>query len=122
MAALLIPALLGIFPMPADAARSLTGSLTTSAHVEAPTVGIAAFLRSIVPTNPFAAAANDALLPLILFTAVFAVALARLPAVQREPVTAFRSEEHTSELQSLMRISYAVFCLQKKKQNNDIII
>src|SRR3546814_7883558 len=31
----------------------------------------------------------------------------------------FRSEEHTSELQSLMRISYAVFCLKKKnKQNN----
>src|SRR3546814_1718565 len=28
-----------------------------------------------------------------------------------------RSEEHTSELQSLMRISYAVFCLQKKKKN-----
>src|SRR3546814_4670606 len=28
-----------------------------------------------------------------------------------------RSEEHTSELQSLMRISYAVFCLQKKKHN-----
>src|SRR3546814_2772932 len=28
----------------------------------------------------------------------------------------FRSEEHTSELQSLMRISYAVFCLKKKKQ------
>src|SRR3546814_6913685 len=28
-----------------------------------------------------------------------------------------RSEEHTSELQSLMRISYAVFCLQKKKNN-----
>src|SRR3546814_4245735 len=30
----------------------------------------------------------------------------------------FRSEEHTSELQSLMRISYAVFCLTKKKHNN----
>src|SRR3546814_8145674 len=29
-----------------------------------------------------------------------------------------RSEEHTSELQSLMRISYAVFCLQKKKEHN----
>src|SRR3546814_6593582 len=28
-----------------------------------------------------------------------------------------RSEEHTSELQSLMRISYAVFCLQKKKKH-----
>src|SRR3546814_8154453 len=30
---------------------------------------------------------------------------------------AWRSEEHTSELQSLMRISYAVFCLKKKKKN-----
>src|SRR3546814_3511807 len=29
-----------------------------------------------------------------------------------------RSEEHTSELQSLMRISYAVFCLKKKKQKS----
>src|SRR3546814_2086052 len=29
-----------------------------------------------------------------------------------------RSEEHTSELQSLMRISYAVFCLKKKNKNN----
>src|SRR3546814_3502750 len=29
----------------------------------------------------------------------------------------YRSEEHTSELQSLMRISYAVFCLKKKKRN-----
>src|SRR3546814_5687329 len=30
-----------------------------------------------------------------------------------------RSEEHTSELQSLMRISYAVFCLKKKQQHNN---
>src|SRR3546814_6337216 len=32
--------------------------------------------------------------------------------------TSKRSEEHTSELQSLMRISYAVFCLQKKQTNH----
>src|SRR3546814_2155033 len=42
--------------------------------------------------------------------------------VARDPGTAGaaegRSEEHTSELQSLMRISYAVFCLKKKKKNN----
>src|SRR3546814_2426166 len=38
----------------------------------------------------------------------------------REASLAVRSEEHTSELQSLMRISYAVFCLQKKKiQHNE---
>src|SRR3546814_10344946 len=33
--------------------------------------------------------------------------------------SAARSEEHTSELQSLMRISYAVFCLKKKKTQSD---
>src|SRR3546814_9335839 len=32
-----------------------------------------------------------------------------------------RSEEHTSELQSLMRISYSVFCLKKQKDNNEHI-
>src|SRR3546814_3427539 len=32
-----------------------------------------------------------------------------------------RLEEHTSELQSLMRISYAVFCLKKKKQKNIVV-
>src|SRR3546814_3568069 len=57
------------------------------------------------------------------------MALGRLPAAEREYQAALevapdnawtlnnlaRSEEHTSELQSLMRISYAVFCLKKKK-------
>src|SRR3546814_4052004 len=37
-------------------------------------------------------------------------------------VTSARSEEHTSELQSLMRTSYAVFCLKKKKPHNGIIV
>src|SRR3546814_4148051 len=51
------------------------------------------------------------------------------PRAQRRLVRAFgamdlawagdRSEEHTSELQSLMRISYAVFCLKKKKTHNE---
>src|SRR3546814_4378278 len=36
--------------------------------------------------------------------------------VLRDGMVLRRSEEHTSELQSLMRISYAVFCLKKKKQ------
>src|SRR3546814_3071572 len=35
-----------------------------------------------------------------------------------QPPVGQRSEEHTSELQSLMRISYAVFCLKKKTQHN----
>src|SRR3546814_8344030 len=36
---------------------------------------------------------------------------------ERGPISVRRSEEHTSELQSLMRISYAVFCLKKKKKD-----
>src|SRR3546814_3168545 len=40
---------------------------------------------------------------------------------QRHPEAGFlRSEEHTSELQSLMRISYAVFCLKKKNKHKNI--
>src|SRR3546814_7641930 len=38
-----------------------------------------------------------------------------LPGPFQQPARLGRSEEHTSELQSLMRISYAVFCLKKKK-------
>src|SRR3546814_2430799 len=47
-----------------------------------------------------------------------AVARTRPTALPGVPTMyqALRSEEHTSELQSLMRISYAVFCLKKKKQ------
>src|SRR3546814_5848767 len=44
--------------------------------------------------------------------ASFVSAMSRLPP---DRLPAPRSEEHTSELQSLMRISYAVFCLKKKK-------
>src|SRR3546814_7695858 len=40
-------------------------------------------------------------------------------AVPRAAGREDRSEEHTSELQSLMRISYAVFCLKKKKKNTN---
>src|SRR3546814_5830180 len=43
-------------------------------------------------------------------------AVAAMRPVRRRPKQIDRSEEHTSELQSLMRISYAVFCLKKKRQ------
>src|SRR3546814_9820906 len=44
------------------------------------------------------------------------------PELQGAPKFKGRSEEHTSELQSLMRISYAVFCLKKKNQLNKCVI
>src|SRR3546814_6104805 len=57
------------------------------------------------------------------------LAISRRPAVQRRSASGgtariaakgVRSEEHTSELQSLMRISYAVFCLKKKNNRKQI--
>src|SRR3546814_5654192 len=48
--------------------------------------------------------------------AMLARAMADLEHEQYELRAEGRSEEHTSELQSLMRISYAVFCLKKKKK------
>src|SRR3546814_14338199 len=42
----------------------------------------------------------------------------RARSEERDPDRRIRSEEHTSELQSLMRISYAVFCLKKKTAIN----
>src|SRR3546814_3061916 len=54
----------------------------------------------------------------------FACAISSVPARWREPESSTRqrrrSEEHTSELQSLMRISYAVFCLKKKNKHKKI--
>src|SRR3546814_5044710 len=44
--------------------------------------------------------------------------LLREPGQMTAILRHWRSEEHTSELQSLMRISYAVFCLKKKKNKN----
>src|SRR3546814_3979893 len=43
---------------------------------------------------------------------------ARAPQFTLQPSEVHRSDEHTSELQSLMRISYAVFCLQKKNNKH----
>src|SRR3546814_9316972 len=53
--------------------------------------------------------------PYLWLFSVWMVSPARMEKCAR-PTEKARSEEHTSELQSLMRISYAVFCLKKKKQ------
>src|SRR3546814_4342458 len=45
-----------------------------------------------------------------------------LEVVERGPHGVHRSEEHTSELQSLMRSSYAVFCLKKNKTMNSTVV
>src|SRR3546814_10203306 len=75
-------------------------------------VAIRAARVRVLFQSPFPALANLAVASLLGM-----VAWGHLPA----GILAawLRSEEHTSELQSLMRISYAVFCLKKKKKKNN---
>src|SRR3546814_1550027 len=56
-------------------------------------------------------------LPLTFVTGLFGMNVEGIPIRS----DGMRSEEHTSELQSLMRISYAVFCLKKKTKHNNRI-
>jgi proton glutamate symport protein len=87
-AALLTPLFLNLFPLPAESTAALRAALTTAGAVgEAP--GFGDFLRSIIPTNVVGAAAEDAILPLILFTLVFAFAVTRLPEEPRERLVGF---------------------------------
>src|SRR3546814_8317647 len=66
--------------------------------------------------------------PVRVFATFTASSVSSIPATTRRSPGVYssamsirspRSEEHTSELQSLMRISYAVFCLKKKKHQHD---
>ncbi len=68
-------------PGAAEAAQSLTTS--------APAVGFGNWLTSLIPINPIAAAANGAMLPLILFTLLLALAIARSPAAGRDTLLGF---------------------------------
>src|SRR3546814_8932876 len=67
-------------------------------------------LRSLFPIPAFAFAANRPTIP-----RQRGASCAR-PSLSISRVAATRSEEHTSELQSLMRTSYAAFCLKNKKK------
>jgi len=84
-AALFVPLLLRLFPMGTAAADSLRAALSTAKPVDT-VPGFGDFLRSIVPSNPVAAAASDQILPLVVFATLFAFALTRIEASGREQV------------------------------------
>ena len=81
MAALLMPLLLKLFPVPAQAAEALR---ETGQNVATRLPGIGDYLATLIPANVIEAAARDAVLPVILFMTLFALAAARLPEVQRD--------------------------------------
>lgn len=84
-ALLIAPPALGRLAIPADVAASLRGAVPDmAAQPEMPT--LVERIVASVPANPVRAAADAAMLPLIVFTLVFAVALARIDPARRQPV------------------------------------
>ncbi len=85
LGAFLTPLLTGIFPLPPSAAEAMQAGL---ASIDPSATGAVVpkaqdFVRNIVPSNVFAAASNGDVLPLVLFTLVFALAVSQLGEQQR---------------------------------------
>src|SRR3546814_8845117 len=82
------------------------------------TIQAAAQLMTDIDAGVLPVGENDRLVGMLTDRdiAVRAVARGRDPQTTVREVMTARSEEHTAELQSLRRISYAVFCLKKKKK------
>ena len=85
MAALLVPALLALFPVPAKAVAALSGGAADPGKVP----GVADILDAMMPQNIFAAAAGGAMLPVVIFASLFALALTRIGAEQRRQIVLF---------------------------------
>ena len=79
MSALLSTSLLGIFPIPASAVAALSGGAAAAGTVP----GVAEILSAMMPNNIFAAAAAGAMLPMVLFVSLFALAATRLGEAPR---------------------------------------
>ena len=88
MGALLTPLFLSIWPMPEESAAALRAALTTAPAV-ADQPALRDFIVALVPTNPISAAANDSILPLLIFTLVFAFAVTRLAQGPRTQMAGF---------------------------------
>ncbi len=88
---LAMPLLLEAFPLPAEAAAALRAGLASvdSAATAASVPTVQDWLRSLIPTNPVAAAAEDKVLALVVFTAIFAFAVTRIGTEERQLVGRF---------------------------------
>ena len=88
---LLAPTLYALLPLPSTSgARAMlpAGAAQAANQLSAggQSASFSAWLTSLIPSNPIAAAANDALVPLILFTLILAIAIARSPESTRTPL------------------------------------
>ena len=89
--AVMMIALLNLFPLPPEAASALRAGLAgvdaNAAASSVPTLDD--FIKGVIPTNPIAAAANDKILPLVVFTALFGFAVTRIEPAQQRTIASF---------------------------------
>lgn len=83
MAAVVMPGLFAAWPLSSEAATALTQGLKATQDASA-IAGIGDFLRSFLPSNVLAAASSDAVLPLTIFTLIFAFALLQIAPERRD--------------------------------------
>ncbi len=88
LAALVTPWLADLIPIGEQSAAALHGTLVGAKPVDG-LAGLSDFFLSFIPSNPIAAAVNDAVLPLIIFSGIFAFAMLRLEAAHRQSLTLF---------------------------------
>jgi proton glutamate symport protein len=89
LAAVMIPLLLAAFPMPAGSGEALKAALGATTQELGTVPPFGDFLRAMIPTNVLKAASEDAILPLIIFTGIFAFAVTRLPDAKKASITGF---------------------------------
>ncbi|MCY7281040.1 MAG: dicarboxylate/amino acid:cation symporter, partial [Sphingomonas bacterium] len=89
--AVMMIALLNLFPLPVEAGNALRAGLAgvdaNAAASSVPTLDD--FIKGVIPTNPIAAAANDKILPLVVFTALFGFAVTRIEPAQQRTIASF---------------------------------
>jgi Na+/H+-dicarboxylate symporter len=88
LGAVLMPLLTSAFPLPQEAGQALRTGLASidQSAAATPTPGVADFFRNIVPANVVAAASNGDVLPLVVFTVLFGLALSRIAQQRRAAV------------------------------------
>jgi proton glutamate symport protein len=88
LSAVLMPLLLDVWPLASEPAAALKSALGQTAALPPP-AAFREFILGIVPSNPINAAANDAILPLTVFTLIFAFAMLKLPSAERDLLSRF---------------------------------
>lgn len=89
VALIFMPLALSAVPVAPEAAAALLAGVQRSADAVPEMAPLREWISNIVPTNPFRAAADGAILPLVVFTLMFALAATRLPTTQRASLVGF---------------------------------